>query len=725
MSYGKSFKPNEHHGDTIDVGSSISLLFAQKWRIFASAMLFASLGVTYALLSSPIYRADALLQVEQAPSSNPLDEGAGMLSSPPPSHSEIEIIRSRMVLGPAVNILNLDLKVEPVRLPIIGEFLNRIDVARPSFAKNWHSTWAGENISLESMSVDDTLRGKEFFLKVIDSQRYSLHLDGKRLGESSVGKEAEFLGGDITITINVINAPPPATFLISRANPLMTIAEIKKKLSISEQGKETGILKLGLISDDPVAAKTVLGTIVDIYVTQNIQYQSEEARKSLEFLSKQLPSVQSELNKAENQLNSYRIDRESIDLSLETQSVLERLVNIEAKINELEFSEAEISRRFTPTHPTYAALLDKKRQLQKERGNIEEKIDRMPETQQEILRLQRDASVNQEIYVQLRNKMQETQIAEASTVGNVRVLDSAAVFPKPIAPQKKFILVVAALLGALAGVGMVLVMPLLKRGIQSPEQLEAIGLPVLANIPRSGMQAKLERRGRKSLSRGQKAADLLAQRHPNDKAIEALRALRTNLHFGMAHCGRNCILITSAAPAVGKSFVAANLAMLCAQQGQRVLLIDGDMRKGHLHNLVGSLAEQGLSEILASNLPWEKAARPVREIENFHFIPRGVIPANPSELLSQPELSKLLNNCNKRYDLVIVDSPPVLAVTDAAIVGRHTDFAIIIARHQFSPIQAVEAAIRQLAAAGVKIDGAVLNVLERNAAKLLGQGDYT
>lgn len=721
MSHIKPSTPTSNSGNDFDLSRSIGMLINHKWLIIAITAVFTAVGVVYAVLSAPIYRADALVQVEQISQTNPLYEGAGMLTREPPSRSEIEIIGSRMVLGRAVDILSLDLLVEPVRLPIIGDFLIRKGIERPGFARGWSYTWAGETVSVEAMPVDDAYRGKTFKLKVVDAQRYSLYYDGEKLGDAGVGKEAEFLDGGISITVEAINAPPEAEFLLSRIQPLLAIADIKNNLSISEQGKETGILRLGLTSEEPSQARDKLRTIVDIYVAQNIQHQSEEARKSLEFLSTQLPTVRTELTKAENQLNAYRIDRESIDLSLETRSVLERLVNIESKLNELEFSEAEISRRFTPTHPTYAALLDKKSQLQKERASIEGKIDRLPETQQEILRLQRDASVNQEIYVQLRNKVQEMQIAEASTVGNVRVLDNAEVFPNPVAPKKSFIVVVATLLGGLIAVGLVLIRPMLKRGVQTLDQLESLGLPVLATVPRSDEQEKLSRRGGRGRSQD---AGLLALRSSADTAVEALRGLRTSLHFSMMNSDNNCVMITGPSPTVGKSFISANLAAVCAQMGQRVLIIDGDMRKGHIHTMFGESSDGGLSEVLSAHHALEDVIRPISGIDNLHYISRGAAPANPSELLSTSTFSELLNTCRQRYDLVIIDSPPVLAVTDAAVIGRQAGITLMVARYQLNPAKEIEIAIHRLGTAGVQVTGTILNALEHKAATASGYGYY-
>ncbi|WP_136067218.1 polysaccharide biosynthesis tyrosine autokinase [Modicisalibacter radicis] len=728
--------------DEIDLGRLYGVLIDHKGTIASITVMFAIAGASYALLTDPIYQADALVQVEKAASKNPLADVTSLLGEEPPSESEIEIIRSRMVLGRAVDILNLDLLVEPVRFPVIGDFLTRIGIERPdsmfvSFLdgiglqqstpgqKGWKYTWAGETIDVKSMPVTDAYLNETFTVTVRDENSYTLSYDDKVLGEGQVGTSSDFLGGDISILIGSISAPPGAAYELTHVPRLMAINDLRRNLSINEQGQKTGILNWGLTSPDPMLAEKTLATIADIYVSQNIQRQSQEARNSLNFLDSQVPAVRDELRLAEDSLNTYRTERDSVDLSLETQSILERLVNLESQLNELQFSEAEISRRFTPSHPTYAALLEKKRQLQSERENLESKIDGLPATQQEVLRLQRDVAVNQEIYVQLRNKVQEMQIAEASTVGNVRILDEAKVLPNPVKPDKGLIVILAALLGGMLAVGLVLLRAALNRGVETPDQLEQLGLPVYATVPLSEEQAKLNRRVKRTNGHAHSVAiGLLAERNPADTAVEALRSLRTSLHFAMLEGSDNRLMITGPSPAIGKSFICVNLASVCAQAGQRVLIIDGDMRKGHIHTLFGETSEGGLSEILAGRLLLEDSVRPVGNVENLYYLSRGVAPPNPSELLVTSTFKALLEEASERYDLVIVDSPPVLAVTDATIIGKNVGTSLMVARFQLNPPKEIKLAVRRLETGGVTVKGAVLNAMERKAATAYGYGYY-
>ncbi|EPC04142.1 hypothetical protein L861_02185 [Litchfieldella anticariensis FP35 = DSM 16096] len=684
------------------------------------------MGGIYALLATPIYHAEALVQVEEESPSNPLEDVSSLLGVEPPSQAEIEIIRSRMVLGQAVDLLNMDIVVEPKRLPLIGDFLARRGVERPGFLNGWGSTWAGESLEINEMPVIDDYRGETFTLEVLDSQRYALFYDGERVGEGRVGELVDFLDGAVALRVKSLSAAPGARFDITRKSRMQAFIELRQALVIKEQGTETGILNLSLTGPDRQAIKETLNTIADIYLSQNIRRQSAEARRSLEFLDEQVPKVRGELQAAENKFNRYRTQQESVDMTLETESVLERLVNLEGKLNELEFAESDLAQRFTPGHPTYAALLDKKRQLERERDKLDERISAMPETQQEILRLKRDVEVNQQIYIQLLNKVQEMEIAEASTVGNVRILDEADIIPAPVSPNKPLIVMVSLLLGGLLAVGWVLVRAAFNRGVESPEQLEELGIPVYATVPLSEEQQKLVKRVKRRHDATAKDVPngVLAHSNPSDTAIEALRGLRTSLHFAMLESSNNRMMITGPSPGIGKSFVSVNLAAVCAQGGQRVLVIDADMRKGHVHTAFGGKSEHGLSELLSGKIDRGSAIR-TSEIDGLHYISRGMAPPNPSELLMHESFTRLLDELSPSYDLVIIDTPPILAVTDAAIVGKQVGTTLMIARFQLNPPKEIGIAQRRLGNAGVEVKGCILNAMEHKAATSYGYGYYS
>jgi tyrosine-protein kinase Etk/Wzc len=705
----------------VDIDRLLGIVSDNKWTIAVVTAIFAVAGLIFALMAEPEYRADMLVQIESSRAVNPLEEVTTLLGKEPPSQSEIEIIRSRGVLGRAVDILGLTLQVEPRRFPVLGGFLVRRGVQRPEFLKSSPYTWAGESIHVAALAVDSEYLGVTFVLEIVDSESYALYKDKERLGVGEIGKPHEFLGGSVSVTIDGIEAPPGAQFRLTQLHRSLAISQLRESLRINEQGRDTRILYWSLTNSDPEAAQLTLQTIADIYVSQNIQRQSEEAHKTLEFLNQQVPLVHAELAKAEERLNAYRAGRESVNLSLETQSVLQRLVNVEAQLNELQFSEAEISRRFMPNHPTYDALLEKKQQLQRQRANIEGKIDKLPETQQEMLRLERDISVTQQIYVQLRNKVQEMQIAQASTAGNVRILDTAEVFPKPVGPNRKLILLLSIAVGAGLSIGFVLLRDLLNDGVQTQDQLEVLGLQALATVPVSKRQRKLTRkvkvRGKSLLLH----TGLLAQGTPDDPAVEALRNLRTSLNRYLeqdytALSGGKCILITSPEPRDGKSFVALNLAYLFAQIGKQVLLLDADMHEGQVHRVFREDAAPGLCELLRGEVDLRSVVRPAPVVEKLHYVSRGGSLTDPGELLANARFARVLAVAQQHYDVVVIDSAAVLKYADAAIIGTQVANTVLVTRFQRSSPPKIDLALHRLYVAGVAVTGAVLNAQESTSA---------
>ncbi|KAB7893047.1 GNVR domain-containing protein, partial [Klebsiella pneumoniae] len=339
---------------------------------------------------------------------------------------------------------------------------------------------------------------------------------------------------------------------------LKAIGMLQNALTLADQGKDTGILNLTLLGDDPKQTSIILQTIVENYISQNIARQAAQDEKSLEFLNKQLPIVRNDLDIAEDKLNSYRKMKDSVDLSMEAKSVLDQIVNVDNQLNELTFREAEISQLYTKEHPTYKALLEKRNTLQEEKNKLNKKVSSMPSTQQEVLRLSRDVESGRAVYLQLLNRQQELNIAKSSAIGNARIIDNAVTDPKPVKPKKILIVLFGFVLGLGFSVFFVLLRVFMHRGIESPEELEEIGVTVYASIPVSQWLMK------KTNKKNNESNVLLATDNPADLAIEAIRGLRTSLHFAMMESKNNILMISGASPSAGKTFISSNLASVIA-----------------------------------------------------------------------------------------------------------------------------------------------------------------
>ncbi|MEX1707597.1 GNVR domain-containing protein, partial [Escherichia coli] len=538
--------------DAIEIGRLIGELIDHRKLIIAVTSAFTVLAVLYALLATPIYQANALIQVEQKQGNAILNSLTQMLpDAQPQSAPEIALLQSRMILGKTVTDLDLQTVVKQKYFPIIGRGLARA---------------LGESngkISITRLYLpgSDDADAPKVILTVIDNEKYEITGDDFTVH----GKVGELLEDkNISILVNEIKAEPGTKFNVIYRSRLKAINDLQEVLSVSDQGKDTGMLTLMLSGDDPALISNILNSISQNYLAQNVARQAAQDAKSLEFLNQQLPKVRSDLDIAENKLNAYRQMKDSVDLSMEARSVLSQIVNVDNQLNELTFREAEISQLYKKEHPTYKALIEKRQILQEEKNKLNKKVSDMPTTQQEVLRLSRDVESGRAVYMQLLNRQQELSIAKSSAIGNVRIIDNAVTEPKPIKPKKLMIVAIGVFLGLLVSVGLVLLNVFLRRGIESPEQLEDMGVNVYASVP---VSERLTKNVGKNKRRKNESDALLAIENPADLAVEAIRSLRTSLHFAMMEAKNNVLMISGASPNAGKTFISTNLAAIIASTG--------------------------------------------------------------------------------------------------------------------------------------------------------------
>ncbi|OPH54087.1 polysaccharide biosynthesis tyrosine autokinase [Vibrio campbellii] len=696
--------------DEIDLGKLFGILIDAKWFIVGITLLFATIGIAVALLSTPIYKADALIQIEQKSSggiSAMVGDMGDLFAAESSATTEIEIIKSRMILGDTVDKFNLTTIATPEYFPFVGKGLARINGTQ-------------NYISVSSFEIPRTAQGFRHHLVVSDAEKgtFDLMIEDKIVLSGVVGQTIEMNG--YHIKVRELVAQNEDSFSIGKISKLDAINRLASQLSISERGAKTGIVSLSIEGEYPERNQQILNDVVQNYFLQNVRRNSAEAEQSLNFLKDHLPEIKDKLNGSEDVLNRFRQENESIDLNLEAQSTLKVMVALEAQLNELTFKESEISQKFTQDHPAYKSLLDKRQTLLQEKARLNRQVQKLPKTQREVLRMTRDVEVNQQIYIQLLNKVQELNIIKAGTVGNVRIIDSAQSYAIPVKPKKPLIVVLATLLGGMVAVAFVLVKTAFHRGVTSPDEIEQTGVSVYASIPKSVQQLevanKLKRKGNKDLL-------LLAEENPADLSIEALRGLRTSLHFAMMEAKNNVLMISGPAPSIGKTFVSTNFAAVAAKTGQKVLLVDADMRKGYLQQCFCLTADNGLSDFLSGKIGQETVIKQTK-VENLDVITRGQVPPNPSELLMHPRFAEFVEKASQEYDLVIIDTPPVLAVTDPSIVGAIAGTTLMVARFDQTTSKELEVARSRFEQSGVEVKGVILNAIEKKAASSYGYGYY-
>lgn len=700
---------NKSNTDIIDPKEFLGVIIDNKWKILIITALFTLVSIAYAILATPIYSASALVQVEESTGTSVLSKLSDIMpDSKPESQTEIGLLKSRMVLGQTVDDLALDTVVEEKHFPFIGKGLARL---------------LGHNdgkIAISRLNVPDTLMDEPFSLTVISPLTYSIEIDGVLL----YGKTGELIDKDsISLLVSEIAAPVGTTFSVTKLEKLTAIDKLLENFSVTDMSKDSGLLQLSFKGPSAMLATQILDNISHNYLSQNVSRKSEEAAKSLAFLKEQLPLVRAKLDDAESLLNQFRQKNESVDLSLEAKSVLDNTVALDTQINELTFREAEISKLYTRDHPAYRTLIEKKTLLLKERDRLNTRISNMPKTQQEILSLTRDVQSGQEVYMLLLNKQQELSINKASTVGNVRIIDNAVAEKKPIAPKKSLIVIISMVLGLFVSIAFCLIRKLLHNGIESSEQIESLGLNVYATVPVSGWLKEKNQKLAKSKRKTIRSINLLAKDNPTDLSVESIRSLRTSLHFAMMQAENNILLISGATPEAGKTFVSCNLAAVIAQSDKKVLLIDADLRKGQVHHVIGCSEKDGLSDVLiGSKNPLGVVKK--TEIENLDFISRGKIPPNPSELLMNANFKHLMVWAGSQYDIVIIDTPPVLAVSDACIAAKYAGTIMLVARFQKNTLKEMEVSAKRFAQNNLAINGVIFNGVEKRASNYYEYGSY-
>jgi len=584
--------------DEINLGDLIGVLIENRWLIILITLAAMFLGVYKAFTATPIYRADGLLQIEEKSSGLGANlDIATMLEQPSSAGAEIEILRSRSVLGAVVDNLQLDIGVWPEYSPLIGEALaRRMPADERPLAR------------VDTLDVPDSWRGTSMQLVVTGANRYELRdAEGGFLLRGTVGEVASLsLPGDekMTLFVAALQGDEGQVFWIQRSARIDSIGALQSSLSVSERGDWTGILGISVEGGNPASVTAQVNEIANVYVRQNVERKSAEAQSTLDFLDEQLPLVRQNMEAAELSLNSYRLEKGSIDLPLETQSVLQTIVTAEGQLNELRAEREKVTLAFTIEHPTIIALDRQIGQLNQQLNELNEQVRDLPSTQQELVRLIRDVEVNTALYTSLLDTAQELRVVKAGTIGNVRVIDYAVIPTYPIKPSKFRILLLSILLGGFVGVAVAFARKALHAGVEDPDLIEKhINVPVYATVMHSKQQTYIY----KALRSKEKRRAILAVDSPNDAAIESLRNLRTALHFGMMSVKNNCIMIAGPSPSVGKSFVSVNLAAVLASNDKKVLLIDGDLRKGHLHKY---LASHAVTALRSSSVVKSRSGKP-------------------------------------------------------------------------------------------------------------------
>ncbi|EMN4482186.1 polysaccharide biosynthesis tyrosine autokinase [Acinetobacter baumannii] len=706
---------NTNTEDTIDLKELFFSLIAQ-WKLIALCVILSVVcALLYLRVTPDTYSVDALVQVEDSKGASAalLGDLSQMIEQKSPAQAEIEILKSRLVLGSVIKDLHLNIQVSSTENTFTHRLLSDTD---------YKTEYAKKSVLFKDGLKSFDIRQFEIPAYYLD-KNLLLDFDKQSLRLTDPDTEEVIL----TVPLNQANSVTgpyglwkvaiftkdqfDSTYNIKKLSLPLAIKSISSDYSVEEKGKLTGILGLSYQGQDQEHITKVLNAILATYSAQNIERRSAESAQTLKFLDEQLPDLKKQLDDAERQFNKFRQQYNTVDVTKESELYLTQSITLETKKAELEQKQAEMAAKYTAEHPAMREINGQLAAINKQIGELNSTLKQLPDVQRQYLQLYREVEVKTQLYTALLNSYQQLRIAKAGEIGNVRIVDTAIEPVQPIKPKKLLVLILSVFVGGFIGTLIALLRNMLRTGIKDSGQIEnELDLPVYATVPRSPIQES-----RIKILKKKKSIPILAVKNSDDIAIESLRSIRTAIHFALANVKNNIIMIAGPSPEVGKSFISTNLATIFAQGDKRVLLIDADMRRGYMHKYFDVDVKPGLSELLSGQADLQKVLHKT-QVTNLDVITRGKSPTNPSEILSSNQFKELLEQLQSQYDHIIIDTPPVLAVTDGIIISQYTGVNLIVARYAKSQMKELELTVNRFEQAGVKVNGFILNDIQRASA---------
>jgi tyrosine-protein kinase Etk/Wzc len=698
-------------------------------------------------VATPIYSADVLVRVDP-PEQNALGiaiQNQETLPPPAPAPSaEMAVMRSRSVLEPVIERYRFDVSVKPRTIPLLGDLAERLatpgQLAAPWLGLKSYA-WGGERLQIASLDVPQDLEEEKLNMVVLDGGQYELRGPSNEvLLRGAVGKPANSNG--VSMLVAQLVARPGTSFEVIRWNSLDAVKRFGDIIKVTDKVKDSGLIEMAYSDSNRAKAVEVTNALAQQYLAAAVASRQSNDSKTLAFINGELPRLLADLRRKEEALRNFRASSNSMQPTSEAQAYLQGGIDFDRQIATLQLQRTQMMEKFTPDSRWVQNIDIQLAQLNKAKAAFDARFSAMPSSERNSVDLARDAKVAETIYLGMVQKAEQLSVRRASTTGGAHIVDAAIRPLHPTKPSRPIVLGGAVALGLISGMFLVFMRRHVMTGVTDPLFVERrLSVPVIGEILFSQQQVQLARdadgAARKALPGNRRATSpfwrdspedhpfdsnagataldgvgtkVLAARFPNDPSVEALREVRTALARDLAHAPNNIVMFTGPTPSAGKSFVAANLAVLHAEIGSKVLLIDADMRRGHLASYFGMSNRGGLSEVLSGRIPVRNALRHVG-VHGMSFLACGERPNNPAALLMKQTFRDLLDRLSKQFDLVIIDTPPILAVTDASIIASEAGATMLVLRSGMQSEDEIADTVKKLERTEGRIAGAVFNAI--------------
>lgn len=711
---------------TSDAREYLRLLLKHKLGLFLSVLLGVLLAWLYLISSTPVYQANTLLQLKD---SFEIDGTRQVNFNDPGVKEEANILNSRAVLTPVVQRFTLQRQVEPRRVPVLADVALRLPIIQSwlaGFGPLSHYAWGEDTVEISKLEVPARWEDDTLLLKVLDEQHYSLSKDGTMLVErAAIGQQIRIELAQLSpmrILVTGINARPGVEFDVIQLSEQESIGSLQQSMLTETSDAKSRMITVLLNGEDPTETAEILDAITEEYVAIKLGTENADTTKELNFYQESLPGLKLELENAAAALEHARTTSGSVDQEMQRASLLRQIERLEIEKNDLDIDMRELQERYSNLHPSLRKLEKELKPIRTKLGQLNAKLNAIPKVERNLKELEEEEKRARDLYNDMNEKLQKLQLEHNASIASVTVLDRAVVPKKPVSPKP-----LIALVGGVVGVLFLYMLWLTLRSalstvINDQESLErASGLPVFINIPRSSAQKRLAsnvalnpRRllpGSVDAEADEEAAsaNILAVQRPDDYSVENMRGLRLMLEDVMESAPNNVMMICSPLPNMGKSFVSANLAALVAQSGKRVLLIDADYLRGQLHKAFGLSMGPGLPEVVQGKSELKETVK-ATSVPNLYCIPRGFMSTGTTrQVPGDKEFNAFLQVVAPRFDMVIIDTPPILSVSTAATLGKHAGSSFMVVKEGEIKEPQLNEALRRLSFSGVRVNGCLLN----------------
>lgn len=713
---------------TSDAKEYLRLLLRHKFGLLLTLLLGIGLATLYLISKAPTYEAATLVEVSDQ---NTLVSSSGNIGYTPPKDlkEEANILRSRRVLTPIVDQYSLRNNVSANKLPVLGDVTQRVPslanwIGGLDFAKSY--AWNESTVELAQFSVPEQWEDEALTLTVLANDRYMLDRNGASvIDEAAVGENIRVeLGQNVEplrLMISQIDATEGVKFNLIKESLQTTISDLSANLITETSDAQSTMITIKLRGEDPELTTNLLNSIAEEYKSVKLNSDTRTANARLEFYRESLPAVEAAYLGAQSALADYRSSVGNVSES-QKEIALRHMERLDSQISDINIELQQKQSRYTIDHPDIKRLTTDIEKIRAERRRYSGQVGATPRQEQRISELENELERSTEIYNETVDEKNKLERDQQSLVPEVTIIDRALTPRKPISPNALLAMVGGTLATLFLYMLYLTLRSALSTVIGDQESLErASGLPVFMNIPKSNAQKRLGNGAtvdpRKllpgSTSSGKELApadsNVLALNKPEDYSIENLRGLRSMLEDVMDGAANNVLMITSPLPSMGKSFVSMNLAVLLAQAGKRVLLIDADYQRGQLHKSLGLPMGPGLPEVVRGKSELKETVKPT-SVQNLYCIPRGFMGGEVGrEMPSDKEFGAFMQVVAPRFDIAIIDTPPVLSVATAASLGKHAGSSIMVIKEGEVKEPQLTEALKRLSFSGVRVNGCILN----------------